>query len=62
MVETDYPHMDGTWPDTQDLIRRDVEHLDPKFVRKVCYQNAADLYRHPAPPAALLASSVIGAA
>jgi len=62
MVETDYPHMDGTWPDTQDLIRRDVEHLDPKFVRKVCYQNAADLYRHPAPPATLLASSVIGAA
>jgi predicted TIM-barrel fold metal-dependent hydrolase len=60
MVETDYPHPDTTWPTSQDLIRRDLAHLPDDVVRKICYQNAADLYHHPGPPGDLLARSDIG--
>jgi predicted TIM-barrel fold metal-dependent hydrolase len=50
MVETDYPHGDGTWPDTQDVIADVWGHLPPDELRKICCENAAALYRHPLPP------------
>jgi predicted TIM-barrel fold metal-dependent hydrolase len=50
MVETDYPHGDGTWPDTQDVIADVWGHLPPDELRKLCCENAAVLYRHPLPP------------
>lgn len=63
MVESDYPHADSTWPDTQALIRSETDGLlSLAQIRKVCYENAADLYRHPLPPAELVARSAVGAA
>ena len=29
MVETDYPHGDGTWPDTQAVIEKVWGHIPP---------------------------------
>lgn len=49
MVETDYPHGDGTWPDTQALLREVWGHIPPAELRAMCSENAAALYRHPLP-------------
>jgi predicted TIM-barrel fold metal-dependent hydrolase len=49
MVETDYPHGDGTWPDTQAVIDRYWGHLPVDELRKMTHRNAAQLYRHPLP-------------
>ena len=56
MIETDYPHMDSTWPSTQSMFRREPSHLPDDTVRRICYENAADLYRHPASPEVMLES------
>jgi predicted TIM-barrel fold metal-dependent hydrolase len=61
MVETDYPHFDSTWPDSQKMIRSELEHLPKDAIRKVCYENAARIYRHPLPPADMIACSEVGA-
>ena len=50
MVETDYPHGDGTWPDTQQVIASAWGHLPDHELRLLCHENAARLYRHPLPP------------
>jgi len=50
MVEVDYPHGDSTWPDTQDVIEHYWGHLPVEDLRKLCYANAADLFRWPLPP------------
>ncbi len=50
MVETDYPHFDTTWPTSQEMIRSELSHLKPATVRKVCYENAARIYRSELPP------------
>jgi predicted TIM-barrel fold metal-dependent hydrolase len=49
MVEVDYPHGDGTWPDTQSVIERCWGHIPPSELRQMCCENAAALYRHPLP-------------
>ncbi len=49
MVETDYPHGDGTWPDTQDVITQYWGDIPTDELRKMCSENAAKLYRHPLP-------------
>jgi predicted TIM-barrel fold metal-dependent hydrolase len=49
MVEVDYPHGDGTWPDTQEVIATAWPHLPPHELRQICCENAAKLYRHPLP-------------
>ena len=48
-VETDYPHGDGTWPGTQDLIEKVWGHIPVDELRMLCSGNAANLYRHPLP-------------
>lgn len=53
MVETDYPHGDGTWPDTQEVIERYWGHLPVEDLRLLTHANAACLYRHPLPPVCL---------
>ncbi len=60
MVETDYPHFDMTWPASQEMVRHELSHLPAETIRKVCYGNAARVYRHPAPPPDLLAASAVG--
>lgn len=49
LVESDYPHSDSTWPDTQALLRRQLSNLSPEDQRKVCWQNAVGLYNHVQP-------------
>jgi predicted TIM-barrel fold metal-dependent hydrolase len=62
MVETDFPHFDSTWPACQHMIRTQLQMLEPAVIRKVCFANAARLYRMPHPPDALVASSEVGQA
>jgi predicted TIM-barrel fold metal-dependent hydrolase len=52
MVESDYPHIDGTWPDTQFFLARQLVPLDDDAVEKVTWGNASNLFRHPVPPEA----------
>jgi predicted TIM-barrel fold metal-dependent hydrolase len=49
MVEVDYPHGDGTWPDTQQVIADCWGHIPIDELRAMCSENAAALYRHPLP-------------
>jgi predicted TIM-barrel fold metal-dependent hydrolase len=61
MVETDFPHMDSTWPGCQAMVRSELEGLDAAIVRKVCFENAARLYRHPLPPSELIGRASLSA-
>jgi len=49
MVESDYPHADTTWPDTQARMAEQLAGMPTTDVRKVTHENAASLYRHPLP-------------
>jgi predicted TIM-barrel fold metal-dependent hydrolase len=49
MVESDYPHADSTWPDTQALIHTRLGALPEDEIRKLTWENAARLFRHPVP-------------
>ena len=49
MCESDYPHGDGTWPDTQRVIHDMIGHLPAPEIRLLTHENAAKLYRHPLP-------------
>ena len=50
MVESDYPHADSTWPDTQALLAERFAGLPDADVAKITHENAARLFRHPLPP------------
>ncbi|HXN62489.1 MAG TPA: amidohydrolase family protein [Acidimicrobiales bacterium] len=49
MLEVDYPHMDTSWPDTQQRAQEMIGHLPTDEIRKISHENAAHLYRHPIP-------------
>jgi len=49
MIETDYPHADSTWPDTQARAKEGMAGFDPHEVRMLTWENAAGLFRHPVP-------------
>lgn len=51
LVESDYPHCDSTWPNTQAVIKRDIGNLPAADIRRITWENAAELYRHPVPEA-----------
>jgi predicted TIM-barrel fold metal-dependent hydrolase len=51
MVETDYPHADSTWPDTQSVLHATFGHLPEDRLAQLAWGNAARLFRHPPPPA-----------
>jgi predicted TIM-barrel fold metal-dependent hydrolase len=53
MVEVDYPHGDGTWPDTQLVIEKYWGDFPAAELRMMCSENAATLYRHPLPDVVL---------
>ena len=53
MLETDYPHGDGTWPDTQANIEKYWGHIPADELRRMCSVNAAELFRHPLPKVVL---------
>ena len=50
MVESDYPHADSSWPDTQALLAERFAGLPAADVAKLTHENAARLFRHPLPP------------
>ena len=50
VVESDYPHADSTWPNTQAMAHDALAKLDAETVRKVTWENASKLFRHPVPP------------
>ena len=41
--ETDYPHTDGTWPNTKEVATRLFGHLDAESVYKIARGNAIKL-------------------
>ena len=49
-LESDYPHADSTWPDTQLRAADGLRDFTPTEVRKVTWENASNLFRHPVPP------------
>ena len=50
--ETDYPHGDGTWPDTQAVIEKAYAGvLTDAEIAAITHENAARVFRHPLPPA-----------
>jgi predicted TIM-barrel fold metal-dependent hydrolase len=51
MVESDYPHADSSWPDTQALLARRFEGLPAADIAAMTHGNAAQLFRHPLPSA-----------
>lgn len=53
MIEVDYPHIDGTWPDTQGLLATILADVPPHEARAICSENAAALFRHPLPETVL---------
>ena len=61
MVETDFPHGDGTWPDTQLVIEKLWGHIPDDELRMMCSENAAKLYRHPLPDVGPPADPVVHA-
>jgi predicted TIM-barrel fold metal-dependent hydrolase len=60
MLESDYPHYDSSWPDTQRMAQDQLAHLPGATIRKICFENAAHVYRHPLPPEHLVAASIVG--
>jgi predicted TIM-barrel fold metal-dependent hydrolase len=49
-LESDYPHADSTWPDTQLRAVDGLRDFTPTEIRKVTWENASRLFRHPVPP------------
>ena len=49
LFESDYPHGDGTWPDTQSVMKQLIGDLPKEEIRMIAHENAARLYRHPLP-------------
>ena len=47
--ESDYPHGDGTWPDTQAVFDQFYGSLPVDEQRMISHENAARLFRHPLP-------------
>ncbi|MFM8861557.1 MAG: amidohydrolase family protein [Acidimicrobiia bacterium] len=53
MFETDYPHGDGTWPDTQKVVEEVYGELPTDELRAILCENAARVFRHPLPDVVL---------
>ena len=53
LFESDYPHGDGTWPDTQKVMHNVLGDLPVEEIRMIAHENASKLYRHPLPEVCL---------
>jgi predicted TIM-barrel fold metal-dependent hydrolase len=49
LLESDYPHSDSTWPNTQRVIHEEIGGLPAEDIKKMTWENASKLYRHPVP-------------
>ena len=50
-IESDYPHADSTWPDTQRVVERQIGRFPADEIAKMTWSNASELFRHPVPEA-----------
>ena len=48
-IEADYPHADGTWPDSQQHFEDLLGELPRPDKERIAFRNAAKLFRHPLP-------------
>lgn len=51
LLESDYPHQDGTWPDTQELLHDQIGSFPAEDIRKLTWENASKLFSFPVPAA-----------
>jgi predicted TIM-barrel fold metal-dependent hydrolase len=49
MYESDYPHADSSWPDTQLSLGAQFKNLGREAIDRITYLNACELYQHPVP-------------
>jgi predicted TIM-barrel fold metal-dependent hydrolase len=52
MVESDYPHSDSSWPDTQQMTQELIGDIPTDEADQIAWRNAAQLFRH-SPPTSL---------
>ncbi|MFI5048074.1 MAG: amidohydrolase family protein [Acidimicrobiia bacterium] len=50
LFESDYPHADSSWPDTQAMIASSLTGVPENEVAMMTHENAARLFGHPLPP------------
>jgi predicted TIM-barrel fold metal-dependent hydrolase len=49
MFEVDYPHNDSNWPNSQALLRQEMQGLSKEEVARLTWRNASELFRHEVP-------------
>jgi predicted TIM-barrel fold metal-dependent hydrolase len=49
--ETDFPHAATPWPDSQAMVHKHFAGFPVDEVRKMTWENASKLFRHPVPEA-----------
>jgi predicted TIM-barrel fold metal-dependent hydrolase len=49
LLESDYPHCDTTWPDTQDRLWAQIRDCTPDEIEQMTWRSASELFRHPVP-------------
>lgn len=45
MLETDYPHSDSTWPDTQEILEKQFADIPADETERITHANARELYK-----------------
>ena len=51
LLESDYPHQDGTWPDTQSIVWSQIGGFPSDEIERMAWRNASELFHHPVPAA-----------
>lgn len=51
MLETDYPHLDASWPNSQQVVDQQIAGLSPAAAEQVSWRTAAELFHLDVPPA-----------
>jgi len=47
MWSNDYPHPNSTWPNSREIIERDLGHLIPDVRKRLLSENVRELYGLP---------------
>jgi predicted TIM-barrel fold metal-dependent hydrolase len=47
VVESDYPHGDSSWPDTQTVLATQLAGLSPSDIEAITWRNASNVFRFP---------------
>ncbi|MFZ0664348.1 MAG: amidohydrolase family protein [Acidimicrobiales bacterium] len=49
LLEVDYPHLDSTWPNSQQMFAEQLSGVPADEVRLMAWENASKLFRHDVP-------------